>query len=436
MEKNKVSIVKFNNYRENIRRAIEMCDGLIHLKVSDKVLLKPNLVMWDSVYPFPKYGVITTSVVVEEVVKLLKEYGCSDITLGESSIEDAELGSGTKEAFEGLGYHHLQAKYGLKRVDFNDGPFTKTDFGDFSLNIASQVFESDFIINLPVLKTHSQTKVSLGFKNLKGCLDLTSKIRCHNKNTPLNHYISELGEEISPQLTVIDGIYSLERGPAFNGRAYRSDVIIASRDMFSADVIGCQAIGFTPSEIGYLARHASKNNLPLDTSLIKIIGERLDEISMKLEWDWKWNKDKTAPEALERMGVSGLYYPKYDDTLCSGCAHMTNIMLVLLLGAYKEKPFTGCEFLGGKATLSRGGYDKSFLFGNCAVGLNKNNPAIREAVEIRGCPPGTSEVVQVLNKHGIPASMDMYATYRNALAAKYKDKSGFEEGHFSCNNFA
>ena len=436
MEKNKVSIVKFNNYRENIRRAIEMCDGLIHLKVSDKVLLKPNLVMWDSVYPFPKYGVITTSVVVEEVVKLLKEYGCSDITLGESSIEDAELGSGTKQAFEGLGYHHLQAKYGLKRVDFNDGPFTKTDFGDFSLNIASQVFESDFIINLPVLKTHSQTKVSLGFKNLKGCLDLTSKIRCHNKNTPLNHYISELGEEISPQLTVIDGIYSLERGPAFNGRAYRSDVIIASRDMFSADVIGCQAIGFTPSEIEYLARHASKNNLPLDTSLIKIIGERLDEISMKLEWDWKWNKDKTAPEALERMGVSGLYYPKYDDTLCSGCAHMTNIMLVLLLGAYKEKPFSGYEFIGGKATLSRGGYDKSFLFGNCAVGLNKNNPAIREALEIRGCPPGTSEVVQVLNKHGIPASMDMYAAYRNALAAKYKDKSGFEEDHFSCNNFA
>ncbi len=430
MENNLVSIAKFDDNRESIRQAVELCDGLKDLKGSDRVLLKPNLVMWDSVYPFPKYGVITTSVVVEEMVKLLKEYGCSEITLGEATIDDQELGSNTKAAFRGLGYHQLQKKYGLKLIDFNDGAFTKTDFGDFSLNIADPVLEADFIINLPVLKTHSQTKVSLGFKNLKGCLDLKSKIRCHNKHIPLDLFIARLGEKIAPKLTVLDGIYSLERGPIFNGKPHRTDAIIASRDMFSADVVGCQAMGFEPAEILHLKEYASDHGVPLDGSSLRIVGEELKDISKNHEWDWEWNEDNTAPQAFERLGIKGIYYPKYDHTLCSGCAHMNNIMLVLLLSAYREKPFSGVEYLGGKTTLSRGGYEKSFLFGNCAIGLNKKNSAIREAVEIKGCPPNVSEVIRALNEHGIPARMEMYASYRNMLAEKYKDKPEFKEDHF------
>ena len=77
MELTKVSLVKFADQRANIRRAIEMCDGFKELTPEKKVLLKPNLVMWDEALPYPKFGVITTAVVVEEMVKLLKEHGLS-----------------------------------------------------------------------------------------------------------------------------------------------------------------------------------------------------------------------------------------------------------------------------------------------------------------------------------------------------------------------
>jgi len=426
-----VSVLKFHDNRQRVRQAIEMCGGLKHLRTSDRILIKPNLVMWDSVYPFPKYGVITTSLLVEEMVKLLSDYGCSDITLGEATIKDQDLGSSTKAAFAGLGYDHLQKRYGLKLVDFDDEPFVETDFGEFSLNIARQVFETDFLINLPVLKTHSQTKVSLGLKNLKGCLDLKSKIRCHNREIPLEHFIARLGDKIAPGLTVIDGIYSLERGPIFNGKAYRSDLLIASRDTYAADWVGCKVLGLEPSEVPYLADFAAARELPLDGSTIQVVGEALDHVSSNLAWDWEWNKENSAPEVFDRLGIRGIYYPKYDQTLCSGCSHMNNLMLILLLGAYREKPFSGVEYLGGKSALSRGGYEKTFLFGKCAVRLNNNNPAIQEAVKIKGCPPRAAEIVRVLNEQGLPASLDMYAAYREAHAARYKEKPEFDEAHFA-----
>ena len=51
-----------------------------------KIFVKPNIVFWTSQVNFLKWGVITTSKVVEGVVKYLKECGASDIAIGEGSV--------------------------------------------------------------------------------------------------------------------------------------------------------------------------------------------------------------------------------------------------------------------------------------------------------------------------------------------------------------
>ena len=234
---NNVSVIKFNDVRENIARAVEQVNGFASIRPSDHILLKPNLVMWDSVYPFPKYGVLTSTVLMEEMVRLLSDYGCTKISIGEGSIVDRGFGSDTKAAFAGLGYHTLRDRYGVKLIDFNDGPFASVDFDGFTLDMAAHALETDFLVNMPVLKTHSNTKISLGFKNLKGCLATRSKMFCHHVERSLDSFICLIGEKIRPALTVIDGIYALEKGPVVNGRAHRTDLIVASRDMFAADVI-------------------------------------------------------------------------------------------------------------------------------------------------------------------------------------------------------
>ena len=54
---------------------------------SDKVVIKPNLVAWDDEYPIAPFGVYTTTKLVEDLIICLKEFGCSNITIGEGSVK-------------------------------------------------------------------------------------------------------------------------------------------------------------------------------------------------------------------------------------------------------------------------------------------------------------------------------------------------------------
>jgi uncharacterized protein (DUF362 family) len=424
----RVGVVTYQNRPDHLARLVEQIDGFKDLRPDDRVLLKPNLVMWDSIYPFPKYGVLTTSLVMEEMVRLLKEYGCAKISIGEGSIVDQGLGSNTKAAFAGLGYHRLREKYGVQLVDFNEGPFEQVEFDGYALDISSHARQTDFLINLPVLKTHSSTKVSLGLKNLKGCLHQQSKMFCHQKERALDSFISRLAMTLRPSLTLIDGIYALEKGPVINGRAYRADLLIASRDPYAADVAGVRLLGFNPDSIEHLRHYGELRGLsPAD---VEFVGENIDDNALPLEWDWSWLPDNSGPDAFARMGLQGIYFPKYDHTLCSTCSYLNNYLLLTLMGAYARHPFSDMEFLGGKDCLSQGGYSKTFLFGKCAARLNRDNDAITEAVAIRGCPPTKEEILEKLNLHGIKADDSTYAAYRESQFRRYRNSQVFREQDF------
>ena len=67
-----VAILKFKRNNGTVKKAVESVDAFEHLPGNAKVVIKPNIVVWlDS--PNPKWGVITTSVIMEETVILLKE---------------------------------------------------------------------------------------------------------------------------------------------------------------------------------------------------------------------------------------------------------------------------------------------------------------------------------------------------------------------------
>lgn len=428
MERKRVSIVKFADRRESVAEAVERIAGLRNLRPDDRVLLKPNLVMWDSTYPYPKYGVLTSSLVMEEMVKLLKEYGCSKIAIGEGTIIDKGLGSDTKTAFAGLGYHKLRDRYGVTLLDFNEGPFESVDFDGYSLDVSSHVRNTDFFINMPVLKTHSSTKVSLGLKNLKGCLHARSKMFCHHAELSLDGFISRLAAAIRPALTVVDGIYALEKGPVMNGRAYRTDMILAANEPYAADAAGAALLGFHPDEIAHLHQYGRECGLSWHD--VEVVGESIDDLARPLEWDWNWLSDDTGPEAFARQNITNIYFPKYDQSLCSGCSYLNTYLLVTLMGAHARQPFSNMEFLGGKNCRSRGGYDKSFLFGKCAIAANKDNAAVSQAIPIRGCPPSRESILEALKQNGIRANDRFYAEYRTTLYNRYRNQAVFAADHF------
>ncbi|NIS59555.1 MAG: DUF362 domain-containing protein [Proteobacteria bacterium] len=217
MSKSVVAIVRYEDPLDLVRKAVELSHGLHHLSPNSKVFIKPNIVFWTKPVPSPKWGVITTSRVVQDITLILKERGIHDITIGEGMVTtDPRDRETPAHAFKTLGYDVLKKRYGVKVINVFERPFEKVDLGDgVVLNFNRDILMSDFVVDLPVLKTHVQTVVSLGIKNLKGTIDIPSRKKCHNA-TPekdLHHMVSKLSRPMPPMFTLLDGIYTNERGP-------------------------------------------------------------------------------------------------------------------------------------------------------------------------------------------------------------------------------
>ena len=268
MSKHRVAIIKYRNKIKSVKKAIELSDAFSKISDNDKVFIKPNIVYW-SVEPFyPKYGVVTTSRVVEDTIIALKEHGITDITIGEGIVtltpNDLET---AHHAFETLGYNKFKKRYGIKVINVFERPFEKVDLGDgIELNFNTDALHSDIIVSIPVLKTHSQTKVSLALKNLKGLIDINSRKKCHTADTErdLEFFISRLSNKLPPTVAIIDGIYTNERGPNFDGKMRRKNVIVTSSDMFSADKVGAKILGYDPTDVRYFVHYAQENNRTID----------------------------------------------------------------------------------------------------------------------------------------------------------------------------
>ena len=86
MEKHLVGICRYAAPSDSISEVVDLAGGLSRIPRSSKVFIKPNIVFWGKSIPFPKWGVITTSRVVADIVKLLVDYGLEDITIGEGTV--------------------------------------------------------------------------------------------------------------------------------------------------------------------------------------------------------------------------------------------------------------------------------------------------------------------------------------------------------------
>lgn len=396
-----VALVKWKYGKNDVAEAIELCNGFKNLDRGMKVVLKPNLVSWIDKYKFAPFGVLTTSVVIEGMIRALKDYGVSSITIAEGTALQEEMRSATHIIYDRLNYRYLTKKYGVMMSDLNQEEHVKTKIGPFSLRISKRILEANYLINMPALKTHAVTKITLGFKNLKGCLNQNSKKLCHNPDHPVDEYLVHLGTRLYPHLLVIDGLYALERGPMYIGHAHRPDLLLAGRDMFSVDCIGATLMGFDPSEVDHLYRFAQLNGRSLDVNEIKVKGLRPAEHALRLEHTSPWSEDGLVPEVFVKQGVRGVQMRDPGQSMCTGCSKVFPAVLMMILAAYTGKPYKNIEILAGKAMKPSGRAKKTFLMGDCNFAANQKEKTIQEGIWLKGCPPWIDEVIRVFNEHGI-----------------------------------
>ena len=426
MSKPLVSLVSYRDPYQSLREVIELCEGLKGLSKNDKILIKPNLVSWDFKLPFPPYGVVSTSSVMFALVQILYEEGFRNITIGEAPLMIPK--SVGQAMFKVLGYEKLVEKYGVELVDFNEDKFVSVDFGPFKLSLAQKALEADKIINLPVLKTHNQCKVSLGIKNLKGCLDRKSKMYCHGKDVDLDHMFPHIIEKLPIALTIIDGVFALAKGPGPTGNAKRKNVLVASTDPLAVDVVGAALLGYNAAEVENLAYYAKRHGRSTSLEDIEVRGEEVAAHSAYIESDFEWDDQNTMPKGFDKRGISGVAIRKYDSSLCTGCSMMYNPMLIMFMSAFKGQPFPNLELVSGKRQLASPGFDHTVLFGKCACSLNKENPNIKHAIAVKGCPPDIHQFGESLKEAGLFCDYEQYVAYRHYIFNRYKKEDGFDMG--------
>jgi len=385
-----VSLVKFDGSLDSLRKATELCHGFEKLNSHDRVLIKPNNCFRHKI--MPPYGMVTTSKVIDGVVQLLLEHGCKDISIGEGAIIGIfdELEPYTKRGFKGTGIDKVAEKYGIKLLDFNEGAFHELDLGGVKVKVSRAALGTDFLINVPVLKTHFQTKVSLGFKNLKGCLSKDSRKLFHISKR-LDTLICLLNEAIKSDLVIIDGIYMLERGPeTLVGVAHRKDLIIASPDIFECDVVGATILGIDPAQVDYLREFAQRHGRSFDISAIQIKGEDMESLKEQLEWRFEPDKELLTPAK-----ITGLSAPYPGQTLCSACGATLALALSILGKDNPGMDFGGAALYYGLGLKPKRDTQKVFLYGDCAI---RSNKSLQNAAKIEGCPPTLTKTLLALMK--------------------------------------
>jgi uncharacterized protein (DUF362 family)/Pyruvate/2-oxoacid:ferredoxin oxidoreductase delta subunit len=106
------------------------------------------------------------------------------------------------------------------------------------------------LINLPVLKTHVVSTMTLGMKNPMGILPRPDRRSMHTFG--IDQSIVDMNLGIKPDLTIIDGSVGQDgEGPLYGDRA-DLQVLVAGHDSLAVDLVCCQLVGVKPRDIPHL----------------------------------------------------------------------------------------------------------------------------------------------------------------------------------------
>lgn len=381
-----VAITRYDGTINALTKGIDLIKGLEGLSPSDNILIKPNVV-WGSGGNEPKFGMITTSRMIEDIIILLREKGCHKISIGEGSLANDETGANTFKAFAWSGIEKLAKKYDVKLIDFNT-THKKVKLGKNNFEIAPSVFETDFLIDVPVLKTHATTKVSLGMKNLKGCLSMKSKKKFHMLD--LNKMIALLSTHVKPNLTVIDGIYALERGPMSSGRAYRTNLIITGKDVFSCDMVGSAVLGIDPKTVDHFIRFSELNDRPIEIESVNVMGEKIEDVLKPLRWQVDFEV------SFRLAGIDGITVQWPGERFCTNCVICSGDLLKYFCKDNAGIEVEPVELCFGGEVKAKEDSKKVISIGDCAIRSNRAN---KNAIKVEGCPPSISECLKIVTNN-------------------------------------
>jgi uncharacterized protein (DUF362 family)/Pyruvate/2-oxoacid:ferredoxin oxidoreductase delta subunit len=299
MARARVSIARCPDYSEKlvleaIRRAIDLLGGMdAFVRRGDRVLIKPNLLVARG----PEKAVTTHPSMVQAIIQLVRDSG------GVPAVGDSPAIGGLLRVASKAGIYEVVRKMNCELVDFTDAMKVKGGHqGVFrTLEVAKAVMDCDLLINLPKLKAHSMTTMTLSVKNLFGCVPGARKVQWHFRAGVNRRYFAQMLVDlygiVRPGLNVVDAVVGMEGDGPNGGDPRDMGLVFAGADGIAVDSTICDVVGLPPLDL-------LTNRIGSDLGLgvgklrdIEVVGEALEEVrvkgfrfprSMEPQWGLPW----------------------------------------------------------------------------------------------------------------------------------------------------
>lgn len=213
------------------------------VKPGDRVLLKPNLLTGAR----PTKACTTNPAMVYAVTQLVQAAG------GKPFLGDSPAFGSAHGVAKANGLLPLAEELGLPIVELKGDRYACENEDFDHLRLSKEAMEADVVINLPKVKSHVQLTLTLGVKNLFGCVPGKMKAWWHmeaGKDVQrFGTMLVETARLIDPDLTIIDGIVGHGGNGPSNGEPYPLGVLGAATDVFALDRAMVALLGVDPMAV-------------------------------------------------------------------------------------------------------------------------------------------------------------------------------------------
>jgi len=265
----KVAIVKGKRSIETVTKALDLIGGLKDL-LGRPVLIKVNFITtktWDT-------GATTDPIVVEAIIKALqvwnKELYVVESDATSTNADKAAKLTGMLDLCQKCNVPFLN----LSKLDEKVTLQVPNAETLSQITVPKIVAESQ-IISAAKMKTHSETQVTLGLKNMFGLIPDKWKWKYHIKG--IGKVIVDINTVLKPTLTVIDGLVAMEGSGPVNGTPVDMGLVLAGRDPVSVDSIGSKIMGFDPRSVYHIRKAAEKGLGEIDK--VETVGETVESVA-------------------------------------------------------------------------------------------------------------------------------------------------------------
>lgn len=258
--------------RDSIESALDLLGGAGTFAArGERILVKPNMLSPAGV----ERAVTTHPAVLDAALSIL-----SDLS-ARPTVGDSPGFGGARIVGRVSGLSEVCRRHGVELVDLGDGPSREIGSGVFrDIRLSAAALDAEGIWNLPKWKTHTMMGLTLGVKNLYGCVPGARKVGAHlragSNHEAFARMLVNIWQALKPSLTVLDGVVAMEGAGPGHGSPVDRGLILASPHAPSLDYAATLLSGLKPESIPTVALSLSMGIA--DPSAIELAGDQAEPL--------------------------------------------------------------------------------------------------------------------------------------------------------------